>query len=203
MKIRLPRKLFVVVFLAILLLPSLNVFADQWANPQAPEYILGEASLYSHRPFVYANIIGKNVVFFGESVQIGVYANSLTVMLTIIAPDTSIVYSNTLTSNTTINFTPNAIYGTYQVDTSANGATSETWFYLQDTSGLTSLTLPYTWLWKGVQYTLDTSYVVTAELDGKQITVNWIPNFLSLNPTITVSRNDGAIQVRMIRASNI
>jgi peptidoglycan/xylan/chitin deacetylase (PgdA/CDA1 family) len=138
------------------------------------------------------------VIFSGENISIKSIVADPNALVTIHASDGSLVYSQTVAANSTISFQPPIIYGLFTVDCKTSYNTGETWFWLQNTNGLHSLSLPYTWTWRGITYTLSQDYSLQAELSGKKISVEWLSEISTkLKPSVLVEQNDyGLIRIR-------
>jgi hypothetical protein len=146
--------------------------------------------------FVNAQVLGRNVLFKGDSVSIRVDSNASQVQLNIYDSANKNVYSSTVTANTTTVFSVPATYGLFTVKASVLDRTATTWFWLQNTEHLETLTLPYKWHWKGIDYTLTSNYELQASSNGETLSVEWLSEiFTKLKPTVTLLHNKDTLYI--------
>jgi len=148
------------------------------------------------------SVVGRNVIFFGESISIKNIIVDHNALIDIYASDGSQVDSQIVTANSTISFQPPEVYGLFTVRCRTSYNTGETWFWLQDISNLKSLALPHMWTWQNIEFTLDANYVVRACLNGKQLSVSWLQSLIALNPKVAVSNNLSSIRVHLTKGAN-
>jgi len=148
--------------------------------------------------------VGKSFYFAGQNASLIVTSNSSAYQyqLVVTNPSSSVVLNQTVTPNATVQYTVPAVYGLYTV--TCNGTAA--WFWAQDVSNLTSLSLPYTFSWKNVNYTLSIGYILTASAsDGGSITVDWLTTLFGYLPsrTVVVTSNPSAIRLRVTSGSSV
>lgn len=176
---------FLSVFLIVLLANSFTVsLFTVSALPTDEVYVSVDRDFYFPSQIAYINVSS---------------GSSAGVLLTVKNESNYVFMEQTVYPNITIPFTVPFEYGTFTV--SAGAVT--TWFWVQDETNLTPLTLPYNWTWKNVDYTLHENYTVTASTGDGDISVDWVSEILSLlsHPSlvVTVSYNTNAIRVNVVR----
>ena len=144
-------------------------------------------------------ISGRNTIFSGENIRVNVTSNSPQVHLTILNPNNLTIYSQNVAGNSSILIRISGIYGRYVVLVDSSTDRAETWFWLQNAESLTSFTLPYSWSFQGISYSIQTNYTLTASFEGKQFNVDWLSEiFTKLKPTAILLKNDyGLISIRL------
>lgn len=171
-------KVFSIICMLLLLFGFLASLTIQSVNA-APFYFVGVA------------VVGRNVVFYGENVSISISSNASQVLVEIYASDESLVYTGPTEANSTFTFQPPLIYGKFTLKASAGNNTCTTWFWLQNNENLYPFTVPYSWIYQGINYTLLGNYTLKATLNGQTLNADWLSEiFTKLKPTATLYRND-------------
>jgi len=138
-------------------------------------------------------VLGRNVIFMGESVQVRVDANVTPVNVQIFMSDGTLAYDGWVEANSTFNFSPKSdVYGLYTVKAVYGEAAAETWFWVADLRGMAIAPSTSIWVWKGVTCNLTTvleagkisTYLLTASFEGRSFAVEWLSEvFTKLKPT--------------------
>lgn len=155
--------------------------------------------------FVSIEVHGRNVLFLNEQVNLNVTSNASTVQLIIYDNENIIRYNGNVTANTTFQWTPTAVYGTFTAKANVTNATSETWFWLQDTTGLANNGVVNSWTYQNTNYTLTeissagkvSTYNLTVTLQNRVFTTEWLSEvFSKLKPTtVQLQKKPGIYRV--------
>ena len=143
--------------------------------------------------WVDVEVAGRNVIFVNENVDIEFKSNSSQINLQIYDDAETLVYDNILGSNNSIVFNP-SVYGLYTVKGVVGDVIVTTWFWMQNIENLVGFTLPYSWSWKGVDYTLTSEYELHASLNNQILSTEWLSEINSkLKPSTTLLKNSEGI----------
>jgi hypothetical protein len=163
---------------------------------------------------VSVEIVGRNVIFYGESVNIKSICNLSEVLVEIYNPNDVLVYRKYQTANTTFAYAPSQVYGKYTVKAYAGDAVAETWFWLQDTTNLNVFSAnEKSWSLKDINFKVYplleaekvTTYVLEAALNGETLRIEWLSEvFSKLKPTtVTVETNNaGLMRIKTYSGKN-
>ena len=154
--------------------PYLTVYADEsyyLKGDTAAITVSGEASLF-YRLTVY-NPLGE--VVYDGSKQLGLNGVGITYLP----------------------ISQNFPCGTYIVEVAGSSVTSTSWFWLQRTDELKSITMPYLWNWQGINYTLLPDFTLRVEADDGCFQIDWMSEIQAkFKPTFSVYRNDYLTLIR-------
>ncbi len=108
------------------------------------------SSIYKTR----IEIVGRNVVFPNEAVDILPSSNFTQILVQIYDSASNKVYEAYKTANVSFSYIPPIVYGMFTVKASIEDSSSETWFWLQDKSNLSLAPNEILWVWNGINYKL-------------------------------------------------
>jgi hypothetical protein len=148
-------------------------------------------------------LTGRNVVFLGESVTIQTQSNSSTVFLSISNPSGASVYSNIVLGNSSTSFKLTENYGKYTVKATVSDSITETWFWFQDSTGLSSSASKIDYSFQKVNYVINevsvagkiSTYTLKSTFENKSFEVEWLSEvFTKLKPTtVSIQRNSAGL----------
>src|SRR4030042_1374645 len=142
---------------------------------------------------LYVAVIGKNVIFYSESVNIQIRSN-ISPNATVNFSDNEffLVYSQNHPVNSSFSYIPPESYGKNTIQAVIGLFQSETWFWLQDIRNLSSISLPYSWVFENIRYVLLVNYTLQIQYGGTSLNIDWLSESESkLNQfTTTVYKND-------------
>lgn len=157
-------------------------------------------------------VVGRNVVFIGESVEIRNTCNVSVVNFEIYSPDNMLVYSGVQSANSSFTFTPSMGYGLYTVKAYAGDTVAETWFWMQDTRNMAVAPSSFVTVWKGLTCSFSTvfeagkisTYLLTVSFETASLTLDWLSEvFTKLKPIeVKVESNGECIHIKTYSAKN-
>jgi hypothetical protein len=113
-------------------------------------------------------VVGRNVLFVNEQVSLKTVSNASQVLVQIFDRLNVTQYSKYVDGNSTFAWLPPAVYGLFTVKASIGEQVCTTWFWLQDTRGLSAAPSTSVWGWQGL-----TCNLATAVSAGKVSTYNF------------------------------